>query len=391
MATVVAFRTLGGLSSAGGSVTLGMVADLYQADEQQWAVLFVVLSSVGGSVLGPVFGGIIEHYLPTKPAWNFWIQLIFGGVVQIIHFFMVPETRTTVMLDKKAKSLRKENPEKFGNIYGPNEVKEKRLEGRELVKVWIRPFQFFFTEPIVLCLSLLSGFSDALIFTFLEAFGPVFEQWGFNTIGVGLAFISILVGYFPLAYFSFVPDIISQKKRFKREGYENVPPERRLLYLLFLAPLETIGLFGFAFTSYGPMVMKGTNTWIAPMIFSTLVGWANFAIYYATIDYMVAAYGPYSASATGGNGFARDVLAGIAAFYAGPMYGINLGPGISPPHNLEYGSLVLACLAFLVTIPIYIFYFKGAWFRERSKFASTLQSTQASKGTGRRMSSIPGY
>ena len=33
----------------------------------------------------------------------------------------------------------------------------------------------------------------------------------------------------------------------------------------------------------------------------------------ATIDYMVASYGPYSASATGGNALARDFLAGIAA------------------------------------------------------------------------------
>lgn len=47
----------------------------------------------------------------------------------------------------------------------------------------------FFTEPIVLWLSLLSGFSDALIFTFMESFKPVYSQWGFGTVGVGLAFI----------------------------------------------------------------------------------------------------------------------------------------------------------------------------------------------------------
>lgn len=38
----------------------------------------------------------------------------------------------------------------------------------------------------------------------------------------------------------------------------------------------------------------------------------------ATIDYMIASYGPYSASATGGNGFARDFLAGVAAMYSVP-------------------------------------------------------------------------
>lgn len=38
----------------------------------------------------------------------------------------------------------------------------------------------------------------------------------------------------------------------------------------------------------------------------------------ATIDYMIASYGPYSASATGGNALARDVLAGVAAMYSTP-------------------------------------------------------------------------
>jgi hypothetical protein len=47
----------------------------------------------------------------------------------------------------------------------------------------------FYTEPIVLWLSLLSGFSDALIFTCLESFQLVYKQYGFGTIGVGLAFL----------------------------------------------------------------------------------------------------------------------------------------------------------------------------------------------------------
>lgn len=45
-------------------------------------------------------------------------------------------------------------------------------------------------EPIVLFLSLLSGFSDALIFTFLQSFGPVLGQWGFGVEATGVAFVS---------------------------------------------------------------------------------------------------------------------------------------------------------------------------------------------------------
>ena len=53
-----------------------------------------------------------------------------------------------------------------------------------------------------------------------------------------------------------------------------------------------------------------------PASLSELTG--QYSIYMSTIDYMIAAYGPYSASATGGNGLARDFLAGIAAMYSTP-------------------------------------------------------------------------
>lgn len=62
-ASIMVGRALGGLSSAGGSVTLGMIADMWEADNQQYAVAYVVFSSVGGSVLGPIVGGFIEQNL----------------------------------------------------------------------------------------------------------------------------------------------------------------------------------------------------------------------------------------------------------------------------------------------------------------------------------------
>lgn len=61
--SIIVARALGGLSSAGGSVTLGMVADLYSANEQQYAVAFIVFASVFGSVMGPIIGPFIQAYL----------------------------------------------------------------------------------------------------------------------------------------------------------------------------------------------------------------------------------------------------------------------------------------------------------------------------------------
>ncbi|KZP18400.1 hypothetical protein FIBSPDRAFT_1046268 [Athelia psychrophila] len=95
----------------------------------------------------------------------------------------------------------------------------------------------------------------------------------------------------------------------------------------------------------------------------------------ATVDYMIASYGPYSSSATGGNALARDFLAGIAAMYSTPMYA-NIGR----THLLEWASTLLACLAVVVVVPIYVFYWKGPAIRARSKFAQTLESDRRARG-----------
>ncbi|KAI9889508.1 MAG: hypothetical protein M1814_005202 [Vezdaea aestivalis] len=356
---ILAFRFLGGLSSAGGSVTLGMVADMWDIPDQQSPVNFVVLSSVGGSVVGPVVGGFVETHLHWR--WVFWIQLILGAVTQLLHLVLVPETRATILLDKEAKRLRKAGRD---YIYGPGELSTESLTIKKILIIWYRPFEMFFREPIVFWLSLFSGFSDSLIFTFLSSFGPVFVQWGFTTIQVGLTFLVLLVGYI-ISYFSFMPFISRDRKILKRDP-EGVSPERRLYWLLWTAPLETIGLFGFAATSMGP----SRNHWAAPMFFASLIAMANYNIYMATVDYMVASYGPYSASATGGNALARDILAGLAAMYATPFYE-NLRP---EKYKLVLPSIILGALAVCVTIPIYIFYFNGPKIRARSKFAQTLES-----------------
>ena len=312
-ATIMVGRALGGLSSAGGSVTLGMIADMWEADIQQYAVAYVVFSSVGGSVLGPLVGGFVEAFLPWR--WCIWIQLIFGGFVQILHLVLVPETRSTIMVDKIAKKRRKSGQDP--NVYGPNEITpfRKRFSAKEILVTWGRPFKMFATEPIVLTLSLLSGFSDALIFMFIQSFSLVYKQWNFTTVDLGLSFLPILVGYF-IAWFSFIPVIRRNiKQRHSHPDDEKIQYESRLWWLLYTAPCLPIGLIGFAWTSLGPPVH-----WMGTMVFAAIVGIANYSIYMATIDYMICAYGPYSASATGGNGWARDFLAGVLTIPATPFF-----------------------------------------------------------------------
>ena len=373
-ASLMVGRALGGLSSAGGSVTLGMIADIFESDKQQYAVAYIVFSSVGGSVLGPIVGGFVEANLNWK--WCIWIQLIFGGFVQLLHLFLVPETRTTILMNRIAKKRRESGA--APNLYGPDELEpfRDRFSPKEVMITWIRPFRMFLTEPIVLSLSLLSGFSDALIFMNIQSLSLVYKQWNFTTVDNGLAFIAFGVGYL-LAWLAFIPAIMwNVKVRARKPDDEHAQYESRLYFLLYLAPCLPIGLIGFAWTCSGPPI-----PWIVPMIFTAIIGIANYAIYMATIDYMICAYGPYSASATGGNGWSRDFLAGVLTVPATPFFE-NIGK-----KHFQYASTILFVIAFLLVVAVYVIYWKGPVLRKRSPFAQQLADERHETG-GRRVSHL---
>lgn len=108
----------------------------------------------------------------------------------------------------------------------------------------------------------------------------------------------------------------------------------------------------------------------------------------ATIDYMICAYGPYSASATGGNGWSRDFLAGVLTIPATPFF-TNIGADTG--NNLEYACTILACISALLVCAVYAVYWWGPWLRKRSEFAQRLANEARNNsvdGTARRASSM---
>ena len=283
------------------------------------------------------------------------------------------------MMDRIAKKRRKNGT--HPNLYGPNEITpfKERFSFKEVLITWIRPFKMFLTEPIVLTLSLLSGFSDALIFMFIQSFSLVYTQYNWGTIAQGLSFIPILVGYL-IAYLLFIPAIWRNKKdREQHPNDEKSQYESRLWWLLFTAPCLPIGLIGFAWCSGGPPL-----PWIASSIFAAVVGLANYSIYMATIDYMICAYGPYSASATGGNGWSRDFLAGVLTIPATPFF-----KNIGGSKHLQVASSILFAISFVLVLAVYAIYWYGPTLRARSPFAQQLQQGRVENG-GRRLSVMPG-
>jgi len=94
---------------------------------------------------------------------------------------------------------------------------------------------------------------------------------------------------------------------------------------------------------------------------------------------MICAYGPYSASATGGNGWARDFLAGVLTVPATPFY-----QNIGGAKHLEIASTILFCISIILVLAVYVIYFYGPTLRRNSPFAESLSAASSDDSQGHR-------
>ncbi|GAP89799.1 putative multidrug resistant protein [Rosellinia necatrix] len=344
--TTATARALGGLSTAGGSVTFGMVADIYDGGSQQYAVAFVIFSSVFGSILGPIIGDFVE-LLPLLAAWRWWacFQLVLGLGAQLLHFFTVPETRATVIMDAIAKKRREDGVDE--HIYGPTEGQtfRARLSFRGWYETSSRALVMLKTEPIVLCLSLLSGYSNAIIVLQIQLLNIVYKRWHRNHWQTSLTFISMAIGY-AIAWAIFVATFERDRRRQKERPHDKRARfESKLWLQIWLSLcLPFGGLLVIAWASLGHL-----GHW--SIIFGlALVGVAHYSIYMVTTDCMICAYGPYSASAAGGNGLARDFLAGVLTPAAIPLSTNITTMGRLSMEGLLRGFCILGISAIAVVV-----------------------------------------
>ncbi len=158
---------------------------------------------------GPLLGPLISGYVSVSVGWRwvYWIELIFAGATWPF-LLMMPETYPPVILQRRAKKLRKQT----GNskILARSELVEQELWAL-ITTVLTRPLRMMFLEAIVsstcLYLSLeygifysesasiwLLGLADRPA-VFFQAYDPIFSgTYGFTPGQVGLAFLPIGVG-----------------------------------------------------------------------------------------------------------------------------------------------------------------------------------------------------
>ncbi|KAK1811929.1 hypothetical protein LTR12_013716 [Friedmanniomyces endolithicus] len=339
MNMLIAFRFLAGawgisaITNGGGTI-----ADLMPAEKRGGAMAIWAI----GPLLGPVIGQI------------FWVIAIATGAVTIAGFFFMRETYAPVILERRAKRLRKEtgNPDLRSKL--AIDLPPKTLFLRAIV----RPTKLLFLSPICALMSLYMAVVYGILYLLFTTFTFVFEEnYHFSGSTVGLVYIGCGVGnLLGLAIIGKASDPI-MKSLAKKHSDGKIKPEYRLPVLMYAGPFIPVGLFIYGWTAQYHV------QWAVPILGTLFVGIGLIAAFMAINTYLVDTFGRYAASAMAANTILRSILGAVFPLFALQMYA-KLGLG--------WGNSLIAFVA-LALCPIpFLFYRYGEKLRTHPKWQVNL-------------------
>lgn len=159
--TILVFRFLGGVASAGPpAIVGGCLADFLPPVERGVAVAIFLATTVMGPSVGAILGAcLIENSLGWR--WAAWLSLIVGGVFGIIGFLVLPETYLPVLEKREAQRLRR----KTQHWALHSKLDEKDIDFRSFVSRYLtRPLVMMAHEPILLLMTLYISFTFGMIY-----------------------------------------------------------------------------------------------------------------------------------------------------------------------------------------------------------------------------------
>ncbi|EAW19342.1 uncharacterized protein NFIA_093040 [Aspergillus fischeri NRRL 181] len=240
--------------------TGGSISDLWERNSSGGPMAVYGLSSTFGPPTALVMSGYIG--LNAGWRWIFWVLMAITGGFWLLLIFTIPETRHSIILQRKAARVRKQMAQK--NLASAATTVDLHAHSRKglhtLFAITLtRPFRFLFTEPITLCSAVYNGFLYGLVYLFNEAFALVFgpgNGHGFNTGQQGLSFLGMAIGpiiafcLYPLQERYLLPAPRSRQRRQRRARGTDVDgavgggsdPHQSVLVRLDELPLRALDL-----------------------------------------------------------------------------------------------------------------------------------------------------
>ncbi|KAF2125184.1 MFS multidrug transporter-like protein [Dothidotthia symphoricarpi CBS 119687] len=373
-ATIVVTRIIGGgASSVAGNIAGGSISDIWKGHQARSLPMALYgFTGVAGIALGPFIGSaVVQIHKPNSGLqapwrWIYYVQIIFNAVLIPIFYIILKETRGDVILEKRAKKLRKESSRQ---IYAESEFDKPSIA--ELLKTsFMRPTKMLLTEPVVMCFTLWISFAWGILYIFFSSVVQTFgDSYGWNDMQTGLVQLAITIGALIGALFNPLQDWLYLRTASKNTEMPGKPiPEARLYTSIPGSLLFTAGLFMYGWSS------RPEVHWIVPASGICIAGVGLFSIYMGVVNYLTDAYEKYAGSALSAASLGRNAFGAFLPFASYSMFN-NLGYGWA-------GSLLGFIGLALSAVPV-VLLIKGRQIRARSPFMldSTFDRAEAREKT----------
>ncbi|KAK0440401.1 MFS polyamine transporter [Desarmillaria tabescens] len=311
----------------------GIIADIWPAIGRGPAASLFATSVFLGPVLGPLVGGFIASSSVTW-RWIYWVMMMFAGACTVMAIIFLPETNASVILLKKVKRLRKEDPESNARLFAGHEMEDWSIKGIAQ-RTLCRPFKMLLLEPILVLVTVYISVVYAVLYALFEAIPIIFiETRGFTLWENGLIFIGVGIGTTLGAIIN-----ILLLPALSRVG----------------APCLIIGAFWLGWTG-----QYASIKWYVPAISTIFIGASISLIFMSFLSYLLDVYLIHAASAFAANTIIRSLVAAAFPLFTVQMYH-NLG--------INWASTLVGLIGVVLAPSPFLFYKFGKQIRRHSKFA----------------------
>ncbi|KAI8672220.1 MFS domain-containing protein [Fusarium sp. Ph1] len=344
----------GAFASSPIAIVAGILADVYNDPRTRGrAFAIFMVCTTGGPILSPIISGFAGPSIGWR--WVFWIALIVAGVTLALIAFL-PETYGPILLSRRARKIRKEDP--ASRAIAPRDLESTDL--RQLLTVVLtRPLRMFIFEPIVTTTCAYLSLVYTIFYMSFQAFPIIFQDvYGLSPGVTGLAYLPIFGGAAVTLPIFWAWDNALARATARNAPWVQREEYRRLPLACLGGPLFVISLFWLGWSA-----REGVS-FIAPMLAGIPFGMGFMLIFMAMLNYLTDAYEIFAASANAAASTCRSLFAVVLPLATTPMFRRLEIPGAC---SLLGGLSALMCI-----IP-FVFIWKGPSIRARSRFCIALR------------------
>ncbi|RSM03239.1 hypothetical protein CDV31_010583 [Fusarium ambrosium] len=344
----------GAFASSPIAIVAGILADVYNDPRTRGrAFAIFMVCTTGGPILSPIISGFAGPSIGWR--WVFWIALIVAGVTLAL-IALLPETYGPILLSRRARKIRKEDP--ASRAIAPRDLESTDL--RQLLTVVLtRPLRMLIFEPIVNTTCAYLSLVYTIFYMSFQAFPIIFQDvYGLSPGVTGLAYLPIFFGAAVTLPIFWAWDNALARATARDAPWVQREEYRRLPLACLGGPLFVISLFWLGWSA-----REGVS-FIAPMLAGIPFGMGFMLIFMAMLNYLTDAYEIFAASANAAASTCRSLFAVVLPLTTTPMFRRLEIPGAC---SLLGGLSALMCI-----IP-FVFIWKGPSIRARSRFCIALR------------------